>query len=244
MFEKIKGIIKKQEEETRIRAIRHVALTLHGIDSFAKDKSLAYGEVYEKSFGIIKEILPLQIENNIPILTIDLIPEELKHQENFSVFLDKFIEFFNFLKSSQIIHENKIKITALGKWYDLPGRAVDCIKAIVDETKDYDTFFLNFCINYDGQEEIVDACKLIARQIKADKLDVDAINKEVVKENIYTSYFLPPDLIIKNGVKRRTSGLLLWDSSDSELVFTGKKFPEFTKNDFVNAVRSYQKGRL
>jgi len=170
-----------------------------------------------------------------------LIPEELKNEEKFSAFLDKFIEFFNFLKLHALVHENKIKITAIGKWYDLPGRAVDSIKDLVDETKDYDTFFLNFCINYDGQEEIVDACKLIARQIKADKLDVDAINKEVIKENIYSSYFLPPDLIIKNGLRKRTSGFMLWDSSDSEIYFTGKRFPEFTKTDFLNIVKLHQR---
>ena len=209
--------------------------------AYSKKQKIAYEKVCEKSFDIIKELIKFQIEHNIPVLTIDMIPEELKNEENFSVFLDKFIEFFNFLKGFNILHENKVKITAIGKWYDLPGRAVDSIKELVDETKDYDTFFLNFCINYDGQEEIVDACKLIARQIKAEKLDVDAIDREVVKENIYASYFLPPGLIIKNGLRKRTSGLLLWDSSDSDIFFTGKRFPEFTKSDFLNAIRTYQK---
>ena len=241
MLDKIKNIIKKQEEEIHFRVLRHVAVTMHGIESFAKKHNVSYGETLLKSFETIKGIISLQADKNIPIITIDLIPEELKHEENFSLFLDKFIEFFAFLKTYNMVHENKIKITALGKWYDLPGRAVDSIKELVDETKDYDSFFLNFCINYDGQSEIVDACKLIARQIKSEKLDVDAINKEVVKENIYASYFLPPDLLIKNGLRKRTSGLLLWDSSDSEIFLTGKRFPEFTKTDFINIIKHYQK---
>lgn len=241
MLDKIRGIIKKQEKGMKFRIIRHVALTMHGIASFAAKQKIPYEEACVKSFDLIKQLISVQQEHNIPILTIDILPEEIKQEENFSLFLDKFIEFCKFLKAAPIVHENKVKITALGKWYDLPGRVVDSIKDTIDETKDYDSFFLNFCINYDGQEEIVDACKLIARQIKADKLDVDSINKEIIKENIYASYFLPPDLIIKNGMRKRTSGLLLWDSSDSEILFTRKRFPEFTKSEFINLVRQYQK---
>jgi undecaprenyl pyrophosphate synthase len=39
----------------------------------------------------------------------------------------------------------------------LPQHTVDAVKKILDETKDYDCYFLNFCLHYDGQEEIVDA---------------------------------------------------------------------------------------
>ncbi|MBW2993613.1 undecaprenyl diphosphate synthase family protein, partial [Candidatus Woesearchaeota archaeon] len=140
------------------------------------------------------------------------------------------------------IHKNKIKISALGKWYDIPSRALDSIKETIAETKDYDTFFLNFCINYDGQAEIVDACKMIARQINANKLDVDSITKETIKDNIYASYFLPPDLLIKTGKKKTTSGILLWDSPNTEIFFTKKNWPDFSKSNLMSAVREFQKG--
>ena len=84
-------------------------------------------------------------------------------------------------------------------------------KQVIESTKDYDFFFTNFCINYSGHDEIVDACRLIARQVKAGKIDPNSISRETIKENLYSSYFIPPDLIIKNG-KATISGLLLWDS--------------------------------
>ena len=132
-----------------------------------------------------------QITKNLPIMTIYLIPEYLTEKEHFPIYLDEFIPFLEEIRTSETITQNKMKISAIGKWYDMPGRAVEAIKKTIEETKDYDEFFLNFCINYDGQEEIVDACKLIARKIKAEKLDVDAINKQLIKDNIYSSYFLP-----------------------------------------------------
>ena len=99
MLEKIKNIIKKQEEEISFRIIRHVALTTHGIETYAKKHKISYENACGKSFDILKDIMKFQTEHNIPILTIDLIPEELKNKEEFSVFLDKFIEFFSFLNT-------------------------------------------------------------------------------------------------------------------------------------------------
>ena len=72
-------------------------------------------------------------------------------------------------------------------------------------------------------------------------IDIDNITKKTVKENTYASYFVPPDIIIKNGKLKRTAGTLLWDSSHAELIFTDKDWPEFTKHDFLKAVGSYKK---
>jgi undecaprenyl diphosphate synthase len=244
MLERFKLLLKLEEKEGEVkeRKIRHLALTTHGMELWALKNKKPIEEAYKKSFKILKELVDLQSKNNIPILTVYLLPEELKKEEFFSAFLEEFIKFFEDLKINDKIHKNKIKISALGKWYDIPSRGVDAIKGAVEETKDYDHFFLNFCVNYDGQEEIVDACRLIARQIKAEKLDVYAINKETIKDNIYSSYFLPPSLIIKNGKIKQTAGVLLWDSVYADVHFTGKYFPDFSKDDFSKAVDEFTKG--
>jgi len=242
MLERFKLLLRLEEKEGKIlRSLKHVVITTHGIETWAEENKKSLEEAYKKSFEIIKDSISIQIKNKIPILTISLLAEELKKEDVLPIFLDHFIAFFNEMKTLSIIHENKIKVSSLGKWYDLPGRAVEPIKDIIEETKDYDGFFLNFCINYNGQEEIVDACKLMARQIKADKLDIDSIDKETIKDNIYSSYFLPPNLIIKNGKRNQTSGVLLWDSIYSYVYFTKKYFPEFSKDDINKAIAQFKK---
>jgi undecaprenyl diphosphate synthase len=238
MLEKFRRILAREKGS---KPLMHVAVTMNGVKPWSNKKSVPIGEAYQKSFEILNSVITAQPEKNIPILTVYLMSETEIGDEQFPLFLNELIRFFESLSSSETIHQNKTKISILGKWYDLPGRAVDPIKKMIEETKDYDSFFLNLCINYDGQEEIVDACKLIARQIKAERLDVDSITKKVIKENTYASYFVPPDVIIKNGKLRRTAGTLLWDSADAELVFTDKDWPEFTKHDFVKAVESFKK---
>ena len=244
MLEKVKDVIKKEKEEDafKIKLPRHIALTMNGIGEWSKKNKVSLEDANNRSFLILKSTVKTQIRLGIPILTFYLMPETMdKDSESYEQTLNSIINFFTELASSELINKNRVKISVLGKWYDLPGRIVDVIKKTIDGTKDYDSFFLNFCVNYNGQQEIVDACKLIAMSVKAGKIDPEAINKEMIKENLYSSYFLPPGLVIKNGLNKTTSGLLLWDSQKSKIHFTNKLWPDFDKTEFMDAIKEYQK---
>ena len=242
MLEKFKELLKKEKKDIlKAKYPKHVAITTDGKIDWSKQNNTGIEESYKKGFLIIKDVINLQVKMNIPILTFYLLSSNMKDLEQFSAVMDTYVSFFNEMKESKEIHENKIKVSVLGKWYDLPGRVVEPIKEIIETTKDYDNFFTNFCINYDGQEEIVDACKLIARQIKADKITPESINKALIKENIYSSYFLPSDLVIRSGLTKKLTDLLLWDSINAKIYFSDKLWPDFDKKDFVKAIESFSK---
>ncbi len=241
MLDKVKDILKKEEDIIKFRLPRHIALVTKGKHLYAEKHKLPIEMVYEKSNIIIISTIASSVKLNIPVTTFHLLSTKTKELEHFSNIVDSLTEFFNDLSNKELIHKNKIKISVLGKWYDLPGKLVDSIKNLIDKTKEYDSYFVNFCINYDGQEEIIDAIKLISRQIKAGKLDPELITKEIIKENIYSSYFPPPNLIIINGPKR-TSDLLLWDSPNEKAYFTNKLWPDFDRIELMDAIRDYQKG--
>ena len=153
---------KKEESQPfklKVEA-KHVAITTNGILKWALENKKSLEDAYKQSNLILKNTIKTQIKNKIPILTIYLLPTGLDNLEHFSIRVDSMLNLFNDLLESELIQSNKVKISAFGKWYDLPGRVVDPIKKLLDHTKDFDQFFVNFCINYNGQEEIVDACKI------------------------------------------------------------------------------------
>ena len=243
MFEKVRSIIKKEKYVLRIKVPKHIAITTDGIDKWALKNNVSYEDAYKRNFLVLKNTIKLQVKLKIPILSFYILDKNTNRENEFySYLLDSIVNMLDTLAASPLINENKIKVSVLGKWYKLPGRVVDSIKSIIEETKDYDSFFVNFCINYNGQEEIVDAFKLLGMQIKAGKLDPDLINKDSIKENLYSSYFLPPDLMIKNGTRKETSGFLLWDSIHTKLYFTNKLWPDFDRTEFMDAIKDYQKG--
>ncbi|MBU0757065.1 MAG: undecaprenyl diphosphate synthase family protein, partial [Nanoarchaeota archaeon] len=173
-----------------------------------------------------------QIETDIPVLTISLGQKiDMFNEMVFHEFLDTELQPF--------LEKNKVRTTFLGKWYSLPGMIVEAIKRILNATGDFDSLFLNICINYNGQEEICDASKAILQKIQMDKEDSDSITIETIKENIYSSYFIPPSIIIEMG--KVFSGTFLWDSKGAKILFLRKDFSEFVKADVVKAIEYYNK---
>ena len=231
-IEKIQELLKKRPKKD-VSMPKHVVLDTYGTIKWARVNKKELEDAYKKKLQNIIDVIKTQTEKDIPIMTIQLLSKE-KAVENVNLLVDFFIE----LKKSHLISENKIKVSVLGKWYDLPSELVESIKSIMDETKEYDNHFINFCINYDGQEEIIDSFKLIARKIEEKKLKIDDIDKEIVKDNLYSSYFIPPDLIIENNIKFK--GTLLWDTKGAKIVRIKKLFPDFTSKDFLRALEMYQ----
>jgi undecaprenyl diphosphate synthase len=230
--------IKKKKDNSSFKGIRHIALSLNGIKGWSKDHDQELGDAWKESFLAVKEIILLQVKRDMPILTFNVLPMELKESDDFSLIIDSLVDFFNYLLSWEFIKENQVKISVLGKWYDMPGRLVEVIKKITVETKDYDKFFVNFCVNYNGQEEMMDSFRIIARKIKSATLDPDSITKEEIKDNIYSSYFIPPDIIIITGGIRSLGGFLLWDSINSKVYFSDKLWPDFKVDDLTSIIQT------
>ena len=181
---------------------KHIAISLDDVSDWCRASNSDMGEACKRYFRHLSRLLKIQVESSIPIFTVYLPTDAEKSADDYIIFSDCLAKFLNELSEKGIASEQKIKISIFGKWYKLPGKAVESLKKAIEETKDYDSFFVNLCINYDGQEEIVDACRLIAKQVGLGKIDPEMITKESIKENVYSSYFLPPDVILIYGERK------------------------------------------
>ena len=236
MFWKKKEEAKPAEQTVKNPLPKHIAIDLEGVRAWAELHKVDVEEAYRQSFVRVLELIQKCVALNIPIVTFYIMSPGMRRTVVEGALLKPFAEFLGKAETAVFLGNHKIKITILGKWYDLSQQTVDAIRSVADRTKDYDSFFVNFCLNYDGQEEIVDACRLIARQVKLGKLDPDLIKKDLIKENVYSSYFIPPDLIVRNGTKKVVSSLLLWDSPGAKLVFSEKLFPDLSVEEFGRIV--------
>jgi undecaprenyl diphosphate synthase len=90
---------------------------------------------------------------------------------------------------------------------------------------------------YGGRAEVVDAAKKIASLVKEGKLDIDQINEETFSRNLYIKD--EPDMIIRTGGEKRTSNFLNFQAAYSEWFFIDKPWPDFQKQDLLNAVAEY-----
>jgi len=159
----------------------------------------------------IEEILETCMKLNIPIITFNFGNDPSK--------LDAIQDFFLQILQKPQIHKLRVKISVIGKWYSLPERVSEPIKEAIKQTQDYDQFFANFCVMYNGQEEIIEAAKILAMQAASGKRDPARITKMDMKENI--NNFIPPNIII---TKEALNGFLLWDSTESKIITVEKNF--------------------
>ena len=181
----------------------------------------------------IKKLIDTQVKINIPIFSLQLDTSTDKDIK----FLD---ELLSELLHDPLINNNKIKIMFIGKWFDLPIAITENMKKIMEETNDYDKFFLNFLVKYDGKDEVTSAIKLLTLKAFNKQLEVEKITPEIIKESLFSSYFLPPDLIIQCG--HRYSGILLWDSPGAVIYFTkNKHWITFDTKELDFALAKYKK---
>ena len=111
-----------------------------------------------------------------------------------------------------------------------------------DDTAHCNGLVLNLALSYSGRWDITRAAQLIAADVAAGRISPDDIDEHVLASRLSTST-LPcqdPDLLIRTGGEMRVSNFLLWEIAYSEIVVTDKFWPEFNKEDFIEAVRLYQ----
>ena len=102
------------------------------------------------------------------------------------------------------------------------------------KTKDNKEGILNICLNYGGQEEIIDGAIRLAEDIK-NGLDVSAFTREDFYKYMY--HELPPiDLLIRTGGEERVSNFMLYEMSYAEFYFTNTYFPDFDKSELNKAL--------
>lgn len=210
--------------------LKHLIVNTTSFSECSKKNNTNFNIVSEKAFNNFKFLTEFQTEFDIPILTISLKISTIE-ERNF------FLNLLAFLNANSGIHKNQVKIFIIGKWYEFSSNVVEEITKIMSNTKEYDRYFLNLCINYDGQEELLEGFKILLRKCLAEKINPETIDKSAIKENLYTSYFIPPDLVIEP--YDRFLGTMLWDSSNTHIYFLNKDFIDADKKDFKKAIEHF-----
>jgi len=224
---------------------KSVAIIMDGNRRFAKRLMKKPWEGHKIGVMKARDVFKWACEIGIKYITIyTLSIENLKSRPKME--LRQIFKYFDnemdvLLSGDHIIHKTKTRVRFIGRIKVLPKKLQQKMKKIEHLTERYKDHFLNMAVAYGGRQEIIDACKKIAKKTSKGIIKPGQINENLIKKNLYVSDFPYPDLIIRTGGERRISNFLLWQSAYSELAFTNKKWPEMDKNTFLRIIRNYQK---
>lgn len=146
----------------------------------------------------------------------------------------------NLKNQVQDLAENGVCLKVIGDRSKLPPDIISLIEESEAKTALNNKIHLTMALSYGGRDEILNATKNIAVKIKSGQLTVDEITAEVFAQNLYTAGIPDPDLLIRTSGEERISNFLLWQMAYTEFVFSPTLWPDFSPEDFDQALETYQ----
>lgn len=138
------------------------------------------------------------------------------------------------------LHASGVRIRIIGARTGLDADIVSLIDEVHQKTSENAGLKLTIAFNYGGQDEIVDAVRSIAGEVKSGSLQLSDITREVFASHLATAGIPDPDLVIRTSGEKRLSNFLLWQTAYSEFVFMDTLWPDFGELQLTDAIRQYQ----
>jgi len=218
---------------------RHIALVMDGNGRWAKERGLPRTEGHARGEASLLDVIHGAIEIGVPYLSAYAFSTENWKRSPDEV---RYLMGFN----RDVIHRRRDELNALGVRIRWAGRHPKLWKSVVHELETAEAMSagnsvltLQFCVNYGGRAEIVDAARQIARLAAEGRLDPERLTEKTFARFLDEPDIPDVDLFVRSSGEQRTSNFLLWQSAYAEFVFLDRLWPDFDRRDLWRAVELY-----
>ncbi|HIZ03764.1 MAG TPA: di-trans,poly-cis-decaprenylcistransferase [Candidatus Borkfalkia avistercoris] len=216
----------------RIKLPVHIAFIMDGNGRWAKRRFRPRGYGHKMGVQNMTKICSHAFKLGVRIVTVyALSTENLSRPKEELDELFELIRLYFGKKRDKLI-EMQVKINVLGDISVLPEDVQNDILEVTEETANYSEGLFNICINYGARQEIV-------RAVNAAVSYGRFVDEASFKDLLSTAGVPDPDLIIRTGGEVRLSNFLLYQAAYSELYFSKKMWPEFSRRDLERAIENY-----
>lgn len=221
---------------SKLKVPGHVAIIVDGNGRWAQRRGLSRSRGHDAGYQNLKKLGKYILSKDIKILSVFLFSTEnfKRSQEEVGHLMALFLKLFR--KDIDFFMEHNIKVVVSGRDEPLSKKVIKARDEMVERTQNNTGGILNICLNYGGRAEIVDAIQ---------KMMLDGVHSEEITEDLVGKYLyhdLPDvDLLIRTSGELRLSNFLLWQVSYAEFYFSDVLFPDFTSDDFDQAIVEYTK---
>jgi undecaprenyl diphosphate synthase len=218
---------------------QHVAIVMDGNGRWAKARNLPRTEGHQRGEDSLFDVIEGAIEVGVTYLSAYAFSTE-----NWSRSPDEVRWLMGF--NRDVIRRRRDQMDAMGVRVRWAGRRPRLWRSVISEleeaerrTVDNDVLTLQFCVNYGGRAEILDATRRIAELAAAGQLDPDKITEKRFRQFLDEPDIPDVDLFVRSSGEQRTSNFLLWQSAYAELVFLDRLWPDFDRRDRWHAIELY-----
>jgi undecaprenyl diphosphate synthase len=213
----------------------HVAIIMDGNGRWAKQRGWPRIRGHHAGTENIRRILESCAEVGIQMLTLYAFSTE-----NWSRPTDEVQGLMGILemmlkREVKELHKNGVQLRHIGRLDGIAPDLAQQVRDAIELTKNNTRIVLNVAFNYGGRAEILDA----VRQIVADGVSPDQIDEALFGKYLYTRDGPDPDLVIRTAGEMRLSNFLIWQSAYAEYYSTPKYWPDFDREELLQALEAY-----
>lgn len=216
---------------------RHVGIIMDGNGRWAHSRGLPRIEGHRRGAERARDIIRYASDLGIEAITLYTFSMENWQRPNKEVsLLMKLLETYLDRELKELIREG-VAYRSIGETWRLPESIQSLISRAERQTASNTGLKLVTALSYGGRNEIIRAVqKAISNGMKAEEITEDSFSTLLDTNGIPN-----PDLIIRTSGEIRLSNFLLWQSAYSELYFTQTFWPDFSRDEFLTAIKDYQK---
>lgn len=224
----------------RDRLPKHVAAIMDGNGRWAKRKGMPRIMGHRQGVYALKDLLRCCKDWGIPALTVYAFSTEnwgrpIEEVEFLMTLFEKVLR----RELAEMMAEN-VRIRFVGNLEALPPSLQEEIARSMEDTKNNQDVEFTVATNYGGRQEIIQACREIAKKVKTGEIEPEAIDEQIFEEHLYTHDLSNPDLLIRTSGEMRISNFLLWQMAYAEIYVTETPWPAFDREAFHQALIDYQ----
>ena len=222
------------------RLPRHVAIIMDGNGRWARARGLDRSEGHVEGVNTVRKITEAASEIGIKYLTLYTFSTENwnRPQEEVDALMNLIVIAIE--RETADLIKNNVRLTMIGDFGRMPDFARRRLSKCMDDTAQCTGLTLVLALSYSSRWEITEAVRNIAAKVQAGSLDPDDITDDTISRNLSTADMPDPDLLIRTGGDFRVSNFLLWQIAYSEIYVTSTYWPDFTKDDFLDALEQFQ----
>jgi tritrans,polycis-undecaprenyl-diphosphate synthase [geranylgeranyl-diphosphate specific] len=220
----------------------HLAIIMDGNRRYADARGMPVKEGHAAGRDTLERLLDWCLELGIRVLTVYAFSTEnlSRSSEEVEGLMDLFDKALRDIAVDERVHKNQIRVQVIGNRTMLPARIREAIDIAEQATARYSAYRYNVALAYGGRDEILQAIRALAREVRDGRLEPDQIDSEAVSRRLYTADLPDPDLVFRTSGEERISNFLLWQSAYSELYFSDVMWPGLNRTEFLRAIRAYQ----
>jgi undecaprenyl diphosphate synthase len=218
---------------------RHIAIIMDGNGRWARERGLPRTEGHRRGADSVRKVVEACGELGVEFLTLYAFSSEnWKRPKREVDALMRLLQQFLKSKTPEMQKQN-VRLQAIGRLHDLPAECQAELHRSIAKTADNTGLTLILALSYGGREEIIDGVKSLLESVEKGHLDKAMIDAEVFSKHLYTRYYPDPDLLIRTSGELRLSNFLLWQMSYTEFYVTEKLWPDFGREELLEALKAF-----